>query len=110
MYEIDPDDFIDKRPTLLERCLAMAVCTPNRNFNNEAFENGVIQPYGRIKNLYYQLIDEKTEPDAQHMKEAIELLRQIFNTKKVPVYQQRKRFKKLFKETGTEHLFLDFKI
>jgi [acyl-carrier-protein] S-malonyltransferase len=110
LYEIDPEDFIDKRPTLLERCLAMAVCTPNRNFNEEAFENGVIQPYQKIKNMYYQLIDEKKEADAYQMKEAVILLQKIFDTKKVPVYHQRKRFKNLFKETGTEHLFLDFKI
>ena len=33
LYQVEPEDFMDKRPNFLERFLAMAVCTPNRNFN-----------------------------------------------------------------------------
>ncbi|NIN20075.1 MAG: [acyl-carrier-protein] S-malonyltransferase, partial [Candidatus Aminicenantes bacterium] len=81
LYELDPEDFVDKRPNFLERCLAMAVCTPNQNFNDEEFQAGVIEPYRKLKEMYYRLADEKKEPEAHHIKEAAALLRKIFNTK-----------------------------
>jgi malonyl CoA-acyl carrier protein transacylase len=110
LYQVEPEDFIDKRPNFLERCLAMAVCTANRNFNQEQFQTGVIEPYREIKELYKQLTAEKKDPEIHHMKKAAALLQEIFKTKKVPANEQTRRFKRIFAETGTLDLFPDFKV
>jgi malonyl CoA-acyl carrier protein transacylase len=110
LYQVEPEDFIDKRPNFLERCLAMAVCTANRNFNEEQFQTGVIEPYREIKEMYHQLTAEKKEPETHHMKKAAALLQEIFSTKKVPVNEQTRRFKRIFAETGTLDLFPGFKV
>jgi malonyl CoA-acyl carrier protein transacylase len=110
LYQVEPEDFIDKRPNFLARCLAMAVCTPNLNFNDEQYQAGVIDPYREIKEMYNQLTEEKKEPEIHHMKKAGVLLQEIFNTKKVPVNEQARRFNRIFSETETLDLFLDFKV
>jgi malonyl CoA-acyl carrier protein transacylase len=110
LYQVEPEDFIDKRPNFLERCLAMAVCTANRNFNDEQFQTGVIEPYREIKEMYNQLTAEKKEPEIHHIKKAAALLQEIFNTKKVPANEQTRRFKRIFAETGALDLFPDFKV
>jgi malonyl CoA-acyl carrier protein transacylase len=110
LYQIEPEDFMDKRPNFLERCLAMVVCTPNRNFNEEQFQTGVIEPYREIKEMYTQLIIEKKEPGIHDMKKALVLLQEIFNTKQVPASEQTRRFSRIFAETETLDLFSDFKV
>ena len=110
LYQIDPGDFIDRRPNFLARCLAAAVCTPNRNFNEEQFQTGVIEPYREIKTLYTQLAAEKKEPGVMHMKKAAALLQEIFNTKGVPEEEKRKQFNRIFAETETQDLFADFQL
>jgi [acyl-carrier-protein] S-malonyltransferase len=110
LYQVEPEDFMDKRPNFLERCLAMAVCTPNRNFNEEQFQAGVIEPYREIKEMYNQLTAEKKEPESHDMKKAAALLQEIFNTKEVPANEQTRRFIRIFAETGTLDLFPDFKV
>ncbi len=110
LYQIDPGEFIDRRPNFLARCLAAAVCTPNRNFNEEQFQTGVIEPYRGIKALYTQLAAEKKEPGVMHMKKAAALLREIFITKGIHGEEQRKRFNRIFAETETQDLFADFQL
>lgn len=82
LYELNPDDFIDKRPNPLERCLAEAVTTPNHNFDEEQYRIGVIEPYQKLKKMYYQLEEEKKEPGETIISEAKQLLDKITNTKK----------------------------
>jgi len=84
MYEILPEDFVDKRPNLIERCLAAAMTTPNRNFEADAYQTGVVLPYRKLKDLFYGLRDEKREPQPEHEREALALLRQILSTKAMP--------------------------
>jgi malonyl CoA-acyl carrier protein transacylase len=81
LAEIDPGDFTDQRPNPLERFMARAVTVPNRNFDDEAYRKGVIEPYQKIKQTYLSLEEEKKEPERHHIKEGALLLKQILETK-----------------------------
>ncbi len=98
LQELNPVDFVDKRPNLLERCLAMAVSTVNRNFDESAYQVGVIEPYRRIHDMFYRLQAEKRDPEPHHLEEAVTLLKQIFATKGVPVAEQSQRLQHIFQE------------
>jgi malonyl CoA-acyl carrier protein transacylase len=91
MYELEPEDFVEKRPNLLAQCLAMAVSTPNLNFDDHAFQTGVIEPYGKLKEMYYTLQQEKQELEEIHINEALSLLKTIFKTKQLPLTEQNQR-------------------
>lgn len=97
-----------KKQTVVSMCLAAAVCTRNRNWNNDQYRKGVIEPYQRIKEIYNSFINQAKEPTVAQMKDALNLLRSIFNTKKVPLKEQNERFNNIFETTGTKHIFSDF--
>lgn len=81
LYELNPEDFIDRRPNPLERCLAEAMTIPNRNYDEEQYRTGVIEPYQKLKQMYYQLEEEKKEPDETDINEARTILNQIKTAK-----------------------------
>ncbi len=95
---------------LLTKCIAIAVCTKNHNWNNEEYQKGVVEPYNRIKAMKDELEKEKGQPTPGQMKEALELLRKIFVTKITPAPEQAERFQEIFDSTGTGQLFRDFEI
>jgi [acyl-carrier-protein] S-malonyltransferase len=86
-------------------CLSAAVCTRNHNWDNDEYQKGVVAPYERIQEIQGQLDENGGLPSREQMLEALELLKKIFITKKVPAAEQVKRFKRIFAETGTEYLF-----
>lgn len=81
--------------TVITKCLAMAVCTRNRNWNNDEYEKGVVKPYEKIEKIQEQLEKEDVQPTTEQMQEALEMLKSVFKTKKVPVNEQMKRFKQV---------------
>lgn len=81
LAEIDPGDFIDKRPNPLEGFLARAVTTPNASFDDKAYKTGVLEPYQKIKQTWLSLEEQKKEPHRHHIKEGALLLKQILETK-----------------------------
>jgi [acyl-carrier-protein] S-malonyltransferase len=98
------------KATVLTRCLAIAVCTRNQNWNNDEYQKGVVEPYHKIQQLQDELEKEGKEPTVKQMTEALTMLRSVFNTKLVPVDEQIERLNQIFEETGTRHLFPDFKL
>ncbi len=94
--------------TVVTRCLAIAVCTKNKNWDNEEYQKGVIEPYRRIQRLQEELDKTGDKPSLEQMKEALEMLKSVFETKKTPVQEQIERYNQVFDETGTRHLFADF--
>jgi [acyl-carrier-protein] S-malonyltransferase len=112
---IEPDSFtINKQkkdePTVVTRCLAIAVCTRNRNWNNEEYQKGVIEPYQKIQRMQEELEKEKRKPSSEQMYQALEMLRSVFDTKKVPLDEQIARFNQIFEETKTREVLSDFKM
>ncbi|AIQ67620.1 ACP S-malonyltransferase [Paenibacillus graminis] len=102
------EQIAEKRPTLVSRSLAIAVCTRNQNWDEAEYQRGVIEPYRKVQALSNRLEEEGGEESAEDMKQAIEMLRSVFVTKKVPLEEQRERFTQIFDETKKRHLFDDF--
>lgn len=100
----------ENKPTVISRCLAIIVCTPNHNWDNNQYQKGVVEPYRKIQRIQDQLEKKGLEPSLEQMEEALEALRTVFNTKKTPVKEQAERFEQIFSETETGHLFPGFKI
>ncbi len=97
-------------PNLLGRALAIAVATPNSNWDNDEYEKGVVIPYRNIKKIYLDLEKEDKVPTKEQMDQAIEMLKSVFKTKKTSVEEQQERFNQLFEETENEELYKDFTI
>ncbi|MFZ5987763.1 MAG: ACP S-malonyltransferase [Bacillota bacterium] len=98
----------EKAALFLSKCIATAVCTKNRNWNDDEYQKGVVEPYRRIQKIYDELERSGKEPTIDQMRDALEMLRSVFITKKVPVEESMERFNEIFDETGTRELFPDF--
>ncbi|PWK05377.1 ACP S-malonyltransferase [Tumebacillus permanentifrigoris] len=94
-------------PTVVTRCLAIAVATPNKNNDKDAYREGVIEPYRKIQQLQDELDQEQAQPTEAQMREALQMLASVFATKGVPVAEQRDWFYQILDETGTYYLFND---
>lgn len=94
--------------TVVTKCLACAVCTPNANFNDEEYRNFVIKPYREIEKIQETIESEKRMPNFEEMKKSLELLSLIVKTKKVSSDEQKEIFNEILEETGTKDLFLNF--
>ncbi|HEX9058948.1 MAG TPA: hypothetical protein VF941_02070 [Clostridia bacterium] len=95
------------RLKFITRCMAIAICTKNTNWDNEEYMNGVIKPYKRIQKMAESLEIEGGEPTVQQMKDALDMLKSVFATKKTSVEEQRERIEQVFNETGLHDLFGD---
>lgn len=93
---------------VLTKCIAMAVCTKNRNFNNDEYDKGVVENYRKLVSMKEGLVKVNEEPTVSQIKEALTLLRTIFVTKKVPDDEQRERFDEIIDETGIRGLVDSF--
>lgn len=95
---------------IVTRSMAHAVSTRNRNFDDEAYQKGVVQPYREMEKLKSRLDNEETEPTLEEARQVLENLKLIFETKGVPAKEQVKRFKQLFEESQTRDEFADFEL
>jgi [acyl-carrier-protein] S-malonyltransferase len=91
----------------LRRCLTLAVATRNLGAEANKLEVGIMEPYRRIQALK-RAAEGGPPPDGGQVREAAELLRRILRTKRLPEQARAERFTELFRETGTQALFLDF--
>ncbi|MFC5648736.1 ACP S-malonyltransferase [Paenibacillus solisilvae] len=84
-------------PSFIGKCLAIAVATKNRNWDNDAYRKGVIEPYQKVKQLAMQLDQTKQAPTREQLAGALLMLRSVFETKRVPHDEQQKRLKQLLR-------------
>lgn len=91
--------------TVVSKCIAIAVCTKNRNWDSEEYRKGVVEPYRRIQKIQEKIEKENRQPEYEEMKDAVEMLKSVFHTKKVPIEEQEQRFKEVHDVTGSEVIF-----
>ena len=94
---------------LITKCITIAVCTKNHNWDNDEYQKGVIEPYRRIQQMLGELEVKGEAPSIEQMKNALEMLMSVFITKKTPVGEQEVRFSQIFDETGLKGFFSGFK-
>lgn len=99
-----------QRPNLLGLCLGAAVSTRNTNWDEAAYQRGVIEPYREIQRLFELVEKENRLPEEGEMRKSLTLLREIFNTKGTPADEQNKRFSYILRTTEAEGLFPEYMI
>jgi len=91
----------------VEKCMAAAVCTKNMNWDSKQYNEGVIKPYSIIEQIWKKTALENVEPAIEQMEQVLEMLRLIFDTKKVSLKEQKERLDEIFFETGIYELNCD---
>ncbi len=105
LQELKPENFKASIPGIPERCLAMAVCTKNRNSSLSEYQELVLPCFRELKELCFRLKDKDLEPDKDTMDRSLELLQSIFAGKQVPAEEQNRRLIRVVDETQTSHLY-----
>jgi [acyl-carrier-protein] S-malonyltransferase len=90
--------------------LTAAVSCRNRSRDNNEYWQGVVKPYEIIEKIQDELDENGTIPTPAQMEQALEMLRSVLKTKKVPIDEQVKRFTRIFDDTGTRDLFPGFQM
>lgn len=98
------------KPTVVTRCMAIAVCTRNTNWDDEEYRKYVEEPYEAIERIQDELDANGEEPTFEQMEAALNMLKSVFKTKRTPIEERIRRFNQIFEETGTKDLFQNFRI
>lgn len=90
-------------PTFLGSVMKAIACTPNKNFDNDAYDKGVIEPAAKIRKLQEELEDQR--PSDSQMKEVMILLLTIFDTKMVDMEEREDRIRETLDRTQCHDVF-----
>ncbi|GAB6989819.1 ACP S-malonyltransferase [Paenibacillus pini] len=89
---------------LLNRCLAIATCVRNRNWNAAEYEQGVVSPYRSVQQLVDRLRETEEEVAEVHVRQALAMLESVFLTKGTSPEEQERRLTRLQDEFGMRSL------
>lgn len=67
----------------IEKCIASAISTKNRNWDEKEYDEGVVKPYRMIKEDYYLMKDNNEKATMEEAKKAYHMLSSVLATKKV---------------------------
>jgi [acyl-carrier-protein] S-malonyltransferase len=96
-----------ERPSLISKCLAVAVCTRNHNWDESEYQQGVVEPYRALQALQEQLESQGRTASESEMRTALTLLDRIFATKRTPAEERSWRMDQILEITGTRPLLGD---
>jgi [acyl-carrier-protein] S-malonyltransferase len=69
---------------IIGKCLGAAVSTKNRNDSEAEYQERVIKPYRKVEAFYNEFVAKDGRPGKEHVKEAVRMLQDILEAKKVP--------------------------
>ncbi|TCP55918.1 [acyl-carrier-protein] S-malonyltransferase [Tumebacillus sp. BK434] len=92
-------------PNAVGLCLGAAVSTRNTNWDEAAYQAGVVQPYKELQTLHDGIAQGKRLPERAEIEQAFTLLKTIFATKGVSPQDQAFRLQRIVNLSGTEELF-----
>ncbi|WP_044877445.1 ACP S-malonyltransferase [Paenibacillus sp. IHBB 10380] len=87
------------------QCIAIATCTRNRNWDSEAYTQGVVTPYRNVQTMLYQLQKSGGQVAWTHMEQAYAMLLSVLKTKLVPEHEQLSRLERLLADNGLQEKF-----
>ncbi|MCY7295209.1 ACP S-malonyltransferase [Alteromonas sp. a30] len=99
---------LKERPTVLGKCMAVAVATRNTNFDNDTYQQGVIVPYQQLKEMHEKHSAEGSVASPAEMVSAMKLLQQIMVCKGATEQEQQQRFRQVAEQTGCEKELAQF--
>lgn len=97
-----------ERPTVLGKCMAVAVATRNTNFDNDAYQQGVVLPYQQLKDMHEKHSAAGTQASADEMITAMNLLQKIMVCKGTSEQEQKMRLRQVAEQTGCEQELAQF--
>ncbi len=86
----------------LSRCMGLAVSARNTCWDHNAYQEGVISPYNRLRAMQDKTEAEGRAATETEMLEGAKLLKTILVTKGCPEEEQAQRFSELLADTGME--------
>ncbi|GKU77864.1 ACP S-malonyltransferase [Paenibacillus sp. L3-i20] len=89
----------------ITQCMMIATSTRNRNWDTEAYAQGVIAPYRKLQAMLFQLEQSGKQASWESVEQAYTLLISILKTKQVPEAEYNQRLERLLEENGVKQLF-----
>lgn len=99
-----------EKPSLVTKCLAVAVCTRNTNWDDAQYQQGVVEPYRALQAMQETLERESREASEGELRGALDLLARIFATKGTPRDEQLWRLSQILETTGTATLLSGYEL
>lgn len=90
---------------IITGCIAAAVCTKNSNWDEQEYQKGVVEPFRKVKNIREEIKKEDRQPDAGEVKIALDMLKSVFVTKKIPADEQTDRFSEILNTPDLKQQF-----
>ncbi len=97
-----------ERPSVVGKCMAIAVCTQNNNWNEDEYQSGVVEPYRQLKSMQERLEHAGEEPTTIDMRQALDYLGQIFATKGAAQDERNWRLTQIIESTGTQDVLSNY--
>lgn len=97
---------------LMRTCVAAAICTPNRNWDDQEYQAGVVKPYQEVKELFYQKKDTTKRATKEEAIVAFRMLESVLTTKKIDVKERQRLLREVIDKSyyydQLNFEFLDF--
>ncbi len=94
--------------SFLKRAIGVAVSVPNRNQDDDAYQEGVVEPLRELRALYRAIVEDDHPILPAHARRARTILETVLATKRVPEEEARDRVEALVRETGLETFFAEW--
>ncbi|WP_338848360.1 ACP S-malonyltransferase [Massilia sp. W12] len=98
-----------EKPSLIGKCMAVAVATRNNNWDDAAYQQGVVQPYQRLQALQEEIERNAREASPEELREALDLLGKIFATKGAPMEERAWRLNQILEVSACKAQFADYR-
>lgn len=92
---------------IVTRSIAAVVSTRNQNWDNDAFQKGVVEPYKQMQALQTKLTQGARPATEGEAREVLTLLNEVFVTKQLPEKERIERFTEILEMSGTQKRFAD---
>ena len=79
----------------IKKCISIAICTKNNNEDIGEYENGMLKPYKKMKEILEKLVNSKEYPTEQQEMLFLNMLELLFIAKKVSQEERNMRYKQL---------------
>ena len=104
------EQIVNKGIEVITSCIAISICTKNSNWNDKEYQKGVVEPYNKVKKVKEDIVKEGRQPTINEVREAVEMLKIVFDTKKVPRDEQIVRFNEIFEISDLKESLKDLNL
>lgn len=95
---------------VITKCIAAAICTKNSNWDEQAYQKGVVEPYRKIKNLKEEILKENRQPSIEEIRQALDMLKSVLLTKMLSKEKQIECINQILEQTKVKDIFSDFEV